>query len=241
MDVPAVKEFIKVFYVNFGYPDNHFTRGILEQYLRCGAKAFLFDLPSFAPYLETDAIQKNMAYVLQHQGIKGVMAGISEFRSLHRDITISMIVYTDSIVKVGTGVFTQWCGENGIRHVSLISRERDGDMLSQMIQGGIIPTISAEYSLDAAKQTGVRGDELVTIQFGKKGTAYRESFAQRLQAVRAAVLGNPVWAEMGISTAEDVREIKVCGADGAIIGSAAMALWDDPTELCAYLKTICEV
>lgn len=182
-----------------------------------------------------------MKYVLEHQGIRGVMDGISEFRYLHGDVNIFLIVYSDSVTEVGTEAFIKWCGENRIRHIGLISREKNDEMISYMVQKGIVPNVSAEYSLKDAVRSGLCGRELITIQLGGRDTAFRKSFGERLEAVRTLAQGNPIFAEMGILTAEDVREVKEAGADGVIIGSAAMDLWGDTAALLDYLRTICEV
>ncbi len=236
-----MSEFTKAFYVNFGCPDNEYTLKVLECYLQCGVKTFLFDIPSADPYLEKDRIKKNMKYVLEHQGIRGVMDGVSDFRQLHGDADIFLIVYSDSVTEVGTEAFMDWCGENRIGHIGLISREKNDEMISCMVQKGIFPNVSAEYSLADAVKSGLCGGELITIQLGEKDTALRKSFGERLGAVRSLARENPIFAEMGISTAEDVREVKEAGADGVIIGSAAMDLWDDTAALQDYLRTICEV
>lgn len=236
-----MSEFTKAFYVNFGYPDNRHTLKMLECYIQCGVKTFLFDLPSSDPYLEKDRIKKNMQYVLEHQGIKGAMGGISDFRHLHGDVDIFLIVYSDSVTEIGLEAFMNWCGENKIGHIGFLSRERNDETISCMVQKGILPNVSAEYNLEDAAKRGLCGRELITIQFGEKDTALRKSFEERLGAVRSLARENPILAEMGVSTAEDVRAVKEAGADGVIIGSAAMDLWDNIAALRDYLRTVCEV
>ena len=41
----------------------------------------------------------------------------------------------------------------------------------------------------------------------------------------------PVFGVTGISTAEELREVKEAGADGAYIGTIMMKLWEHESEL----------
>ncbi len=47
----------------------------------------------------------------------------------------------------------------------------------------------------------------------------------------------PIYPVSGISTREQLQEIKEAGADGAYIGTALMELWDDEESLWAKLDS----
>lgn len=226
------------YYVNFGYPDNCRTLQMLEHYIRCGADTFVFDLPDADPFLEKDYVRRNMEHIRQNQGICGVMEGISHFCILHPIAEIFLIVYAASINEVGMDSFASWCRENHITHVGVISTQPETAMKAYLSQYGVICNISAEYGFEKAFEAGIGGEELLTLQFGTQGSAMRDSFAERFQLLRTLAPHNRIFVETGVQTVEDVSLIRKVGADGVIIGSATMELWDDPPALESYLNRI---
>ena len=105
-----------------------------------GVRDFVLDLPSADPYLEKSVIQENMRHILSRQGIQGVMAGISEFKSAHREVRIFLMAYLDSVLEAGISTFIDWCRENEITHIGLISREPCKEIASSLARSGILAT-----------------------------------------------------------------------------------------------------
>ena len=52
-----------------------------------------------------------------------------------------------------------------------------------------------------------------------------------MKYIREAGVKAPVFGVTGISTVEELREVRDAGADGAYIGTIMMKLWDHEEEL----------
>lgn len=61
------------------------------------------------------------------------------------------------------------------------------------------------------------------------------TWAQRIAWLRQRGVEGPIYAVSGISTKEQLAEVKAAGADGAYIGTALMQLWENETALWAKL------
>ena len=58
---------------------------------------------------------------------------------------------------------------------------------------------------------------------------------RRIAWLRQRGVEGPIYAVSGISTKEQLAEVKAAGADGAYIGTALMQLWENETALWAKL------
>ena len=226
--------FRPVFYIINGWPSIEKTREMVDKYVEHGVCALQFDMPSADPSRESEFIQERMkhARALYGEGYDVYMDELRDIRAAYPQLEIHLVLYPDVIETIGLERFADFCKEIGVFSVLAMQPE-----MMKYLNGRGIATATfigydtSEREIDLAKAN----DNQIVFLSNKNGRTQPrdglETWAQRVKYIREAGVKAPVFGVTGISTAEELREVRDAGADGAYIGTIMMKLWDHEEEL----------
>ena len=227
-------KFRPVFYMINGWPSIEKTKEMVDKYVEHGVRALQFDMPSADPSRESEFIQIRMKHArdLYGNGYQVYMNALREIRRRHPSLEIHLVLYPDVIESIGLETFADFCQEIEVYSVLAMSPE----MMRYLNGRGIATATFIGYDTDEeAIELAKANDHQVVFLSNKNGrTQPREglvTWAERVAYIRAAGVKAPVFGVTGISTAEELREVKEAGADGAYIGTIMMKLWEHESEL----------
>lgn len=238
-----MNKFHLVYYISMGCPSIEYSLAKADLYLRNGAKALQFDLPSRNPYRETSFIKERMAYAWkQYQSYEPFLQALSAFRRSHPDFEMQMVSYEDVVLTIGSVNYIRFCKENHIRTVRISG---DGvielarkDMNSQGIDTlTFIDFDMKDEDIEFARQTG----RSIMLRNKRAGMAPRpglETWQQRMDYLRGKGITAPIYATAGITCGADLTEARQAGASGAFVGSCLMKRWDDEADMLRLLAEL---
>lgn len=237
-------KFRPVFYIISGWPSIEKTKEMVDKYIEHGVCALQFDMPSKDPSRESEFIQERMhhARMLYGNGYEVYMEALKEIRERHPSLEIHLVLYPDVIETIGLEKFTEFCLEIGVYSVLAM----DPEIMKYLNQKGISTATFIGYDTsDQAIELAKSGDNQIVFVSNKNGrTKPREglvTWSERISYIRKAGVTAPVFGVTGISTAEELAEVREAGADGAYIGTIMMKLWENETELWKKLDAFQEI
>lgn len=227
-------KFRPVFYMISGWPSIEKTKEMVDKYIAHGVCALQFDMPSADPSRESEFIQERMRHARQLYGggYDVYMNAFREIRKKYPDLEIHLVLYPDVIRTIGLETFADFCLE--IKVYSVLAM--DIEIMKYLNQRGIATATFIGYDTsDKAIEMAKEKDNQIVFLSNKNGrTKPREgvvTWSERVKFIRDAGVKAPVFGVTGISTAEELAEVKEAGADGAYIGTIMMKLWENESEL----------
>jgi len=232
-----------VCYLNFGYPTIEKGIEYVKKYYACGCRAIQLDLPSANPYLEQPRIQKRMAYCLEtNPDLQTYLDGIHQVHTLFPDMKIYLMMYGDTVERVGMEKLLEFCRENRIRNASFVGHSEQ--MQKRLDEAGMVTACYVQCQLPEAEVEAARKVEQVAYQVrplaGQDTREDIQTYADGVRYLRAHGVGGKIYASVGIKTPDDIRMVRTAGADGAFIGGVLMNVIEDEEALKHVLTTYIE-
>lgn len=237
-------KFRPVFYIINGWPSIEKTKEMVDKYVKHGVQALQFDMPSADPSRESEFIQTRMKHAreLYGTGYQVYMDALREIRRKYPSLEIHLVLYPDVIETIGLEVFADFCKEIQVYSVLAMNLE-----MMRYLNGQGIATaafIGYDTSEEAIRLAKANDNQIVFLSNKNGRTQPREglvTWMERVRYIREAGVNAPIFGVTGISTAEELKEVKEAGADGAYIGTIMMKLWEYETELWMKLDEFQEI
>ena len=237
-----------VFYIINGWPSVEKTIEMVDKYVEHGVHAIQICMPSTDPYGESKFIQERMRHAIDKYGLEYdvFMDCIREIRKRHPQIEFHQVLYNDVAASIGLEKFADYCLEVQTYTV-MVDNNETADYLNSR---GIRTTDFLHYDMpEEMVKRAIRTKNLVMLRSNNRyeDMAPREGLAtwkDRISWLRQRGVEGPIYPVSGISTKDQLQEVKEAGADGAYIGTALMELWDDEKKLWEKLdsfKSLTEV
>ncbi len=215
---------------------------MLKTYIECGARAFQIDMPSQNPFAETEFVKSMMkAAVESGEGYDAYMDGIREIRERYPEIEMHIVVYNDVIDSIGLQKFAAFCREISAASLMIPGSSSENLLYLELCGFRVFRSITHELSevrIRLAQAVGEGG--IVSLRNKKPGerdVEGLETFSAKYDyVVNRCGVSSPIYSVFGISTPEQLAQIKATGARGAIIGNVLMKLWDDKDAFVGLLK-----
>lgn len=232
-------KFSPVYYIINGWPTVEKTIEMADRYVEHSVSGIQICLPSTNPWGESRFIQDRMKHALDTYGHDYTifMDAIREIRRRHPDLEFHQVLYNDVAESIGLDRFADYCLEIQTYTV-MVDNLATADHLNAR---GIRTTDFLMYDMpEEMVQRAVRTKNLVMLRSNNR---YEDmpprdgmsTWKQRIQWLRQRGVEGPIYPVSGISTKEQLQEIKEAGADGAYIGTVLMQLWDNEDALWAKL------
>lgn len=233
-------KFSPVFYIINGWPTVEKTIEMTDRYVEHGVNAIQICMPSTNPWGESQFIQERMKHALDTYGHDYTifMNCIREIRRRHPDLEFHQVLYNDVADSIGLERFADYCLE--IRtYTVMVDDLKTADYLNSR---GVRTTDFLMYNMpEDMVRRAVETKNLVMLRSNSRyeDMAPRDGMStwkQRISWLRERGVEGPIYPVAGISTKEQLQEVKDAGANGAYIGTALMRLWDDEDALWAKLE-----
>lgn len=232
-------KFSPVYYIINGWPTVDKTIEMTDRYVEHGVNAIQICMPSKNPWGESKFIQDRMKHALDTYGhdYTVFMDCIREVRRRHPDLEFHQVLYNDVAESIGLDKFADFCLEV-VTYTVMVDNNDTADFLNKR---GVRTTDFLMYDMpEEMVQRAIRTKNLVMLRSNNRyeDTPPRDgmsTWAQRISWLRQRGVEGPIYAVSGISTKEQLAEVKAAGADGAYIGTALMQLWENETALWAKL------
>lgn len=231
-------KFRPVFYIISGWPSIEKTKEMVDRYVEHGVCALQFDMPSADPSRESEFIQERMRHArsLYGDGYYVYMDALREIRAKYPQLEIHLVVYPDVIETIGLEKFADFCLEINVYSLLAMNPE----MMKYLNSRGIATAsfIGYDTSDKAIEMAKSNDNQIVFVSNANGRTIPRPglvTWKDRIRFIRDAGVKAPIFGVTGISTAQQLQEVKEAGADGAYIGTIMMKLWDNEPELWKQL------
>ena len=220
-------------FVMVGDPDAAASEAVIEALIEGGADALELGVPFSDPVADGPTIQRAHLRALE-AGVEfsACLEVVARMRARHPRLPIGMLIYGNVPFALGLEEFYSRCAAAGIDSVLLPDVPvRESEAFSRAAARAgvdavyIAPPSAADHTLDAVPGAS-RGYIYAVSRVGVTGAEHASStvgLAQAVERLRAAAAA-PVMLGFGISRPEQVAEAIAAGADGAISGSATVAI-----------------
>ena len=231
-------------FVMLGDPTPELSEEVVEALIDGGADALELGAPFSDPVADGPTIQRAHIRALEAGADFAACLGvISRVRERHAELPIGMLVYGNVPFAVGVGEFYCRCADAGVDSVLLPDVPvRESPAFSSAARAAgidavyIAPPSSTARTLDAVAASS-RGYVYAVSRAGVTGAEQASStvgLAESVARLRAAAAA-PVMLGFGISRPEQVAAAIAAGADGAICGSATVAIVEGHAPALARL------
>ena len=231
-------------FVMVGDPTPALSETVIEALVDGGADALELGLPFSDPVADGPTIQRAHIRALEAGADFAACLGvISRVRERHAELPIGMLVYGNVPFAVGVGEFYCRCADAGVDSVLLPDVPvRESPAFSSAARAAgidavyIAPPSSTARTLDAVAASS-RGYVYAVSRAGVTGAEQASSTVGRADsgARRRAAAAAPVMRGVGLARPEQVAAAIAAGADGAICGSATVAIVEGHAPALARL------
>lgn len=222
-------------FVTIGDPNPQQSLDNIKALIDAGADALELGLPFSDPVADGPVIQRaNLRALEAGTSFSNVLTILHAVREYAPDIPIGLLVYANLVFSKGINEFYQQVHEAGVDSVLIADLPtKEAERFAQFARQHEIapvficpPDASAELIERVAKQS--QGYVYLLSRAGVTGTdvqmqAPASELIERLQSAGSA----PVLLGFGISKPEHVSNTIKAGADGAISGSAVVAIIEE--------------
>lgn len=220
-------------FVMVGDPTPGLSEAVIEALIEAGADALELGVPFSDPVADGPTIQRAHIRAMAAQASFGVcLEVVARVRERHPELPIGMLIYGNVPFARGLESFYADCAAAGIDSVLVPDVPvRESAPFSAAAEAAgvdavyIAPPSSAPATLDAVAAAS-RGYVYAVSRVGVTGAEHAsstEGLAESVARLRADAAA-PVMLGFGISKPEQVAEAIAAGADGAISGSAVVAI-----------------
>lgn len=232
-------KFSPCYYIINGYPTIEKTIEMTDRYVEHGVNAIQICLPSMNPYGESKFVQDSMKNALETYGSDYTVFidCIREVRRRHPDLEFHQVLYNDVAESIGLDKFADFCLEVNTYTVMVDNLETCDYLNSR----GVRTTDFLMYDMpENIVERAIRTKNLIMLRSNNRYEDMQPrdgmtTWAQRISWLRKRGVEGPIYPVSGISTKEQLEEVKAAGADGAYIGKALMDLWGNDEALWTLL------
>lgn len=202
-----------------------------EKYFRDGCTVLEVGLPYEDPSLDGKTVRESMARARSQVNLDQVFELLARIRERCPDNVIQVMTYHGNCLKYGYPLFAQKCADAGVDGVLCpdASPEQLEQLDRELETRGVHNLRFSPYHLTQAAIEDLKQREYGYIfqQAVDGGTGPRETVSPQIrtnvQTLKDAGVKVPVCAGFGISNASQAAEAIALGADGVIVGSAAIS------------------
>jgi tryptophan synthase alpha chain len=235
-------------FVTLGDPTPEESGKILETLIRAGADALELGIPFSDPVADGPVIQASANRALDAGATPDLcLELLAEARAKHPDIPFGLLVYANLAIGKGLERFYRRAAESGVDSVLVadVPIQSARPFVRAAEDAGIDPVfVVPPNAADEKLREIARMSKGYTYFLGRSGVTGADREAQAPLASRIALLKEagapPVVVGFGISRPDHVRACLAAGADGAIAGSATVAIvaenLSDPEKTRAELS-----
>lgn len=226
-------------YLAYGYPTIEKSIETAEVYIKSGCDVIEVGYPTDNAYLDNETIQNTMKDALNKTtDPERYFAGIGMIRKNHPEVELLFLVYEHTIVEIGYNKFVELCREEEIEDIILVGN-KDEIIKDKLIKDGFKISIYVTYELpENPIKEALNSNGFVYLQAKPSGLVKEgyETLDSCIGYLREKGIKTPIYAGVGIQTAEDVNMVSKAGADGVFLGSALLKIQEDYEKLSSFIK-----
>jgi tryptophan synthase alpha chain len=219
-------------FVMLGDPNADESAQIIETLAHSGADALELGIPFSDPTADGPVIQTAADRALTGGATPDTCLGIvKKFRDRHDAIPIGLLVYANIVMGRGAERFYERAAKSGVDSVLVadVPTLSASSFVKSARGAGVAPVFIVPPNADDAKLREIAGlSEGYTYFLGRAGVTGADKEmttpAERMISLLKSAGAPPVVVGFGISRPEHVRASLETGADGAIAGSATVAI-----------------
>lgn len=233
-------------YLSNGYPTIEASVRLGRDYVEAGCDIIEVDFPSADPYLEGEYIAGRMRSALRKcNDYDRYMAGVAEMKRNHPEIKFFVVIYEETILKIGVERFIKFCLQNGIADIIYVGGD-NAEVKNNLKNNGIKISCYVQFHMP---------EEEINAALAANGFVYMQAkpiknninpkyptLKDCIKELKRRGIKREIYAGVGIYSADDLRMAKDAGADGVFVGSAILKLQKDipkMKETIANFKRIC--
>ena len=172
------------------------------------------------------------------------MEAIGRIAQQNPGVDITILIYNEVLLEIGVEKFAAFCLKNGIHDVNSANLT-DEHALKVLDEQGIYLAGLVNYSLEERRVSeSLRSKGFVYCQAfpreGQKLDPRYDTIDKLIPHLRELGIHQKIYCGGGISKPEHARQVKDAGADGFFLGSSIIAMYDQPEELKAIIRSFCD-
>lgn len=228
-------------YLTVGYPDLDTSLKLAEAYVEGGCDAIEMGMPTEDPFMEGKNIAEKMKAALAlNADYQRYFAALQSFSAAHPQIEIFPIFYKEVFLRLGYERIIDFCRKCHITKILSVDMDQE-HIKRKLAQCGIYFASFAGF--EAAEEdirNAVENHAFVYMAAVKRPTDILrpglETMKDILAYMRKAGVTSPIYCGGGIRTPQDVRNLRLSGADGFFLGSSLMEWYSDLAALRAEIQ-----
>jgi tryptophan synthase alpha chain len=232
----------KLFWFCGGYPSLDASNEIIAAYMAGGCDGIEWTIPPNNPYKEQEHLQDRVRKARQNcSDYKKHLEQISNFKKKYPQAEVFPAVYEETVQEIGVDPLAHFCKDNDITALFLIG-DFDEALIQSMKRYKLNLAISVTYYFTEEEIQRVKQNSgFVYLQaFPYKAEIEAGFNTERLQfcitSLRKMGISRPIYCAKGIKKPQDIKLISDAGADGYILGSNLMDLFDNLQVLTDEVK-----
>lgn len=226
-------------YLSNGYPTIEASIRLAGEYVEAGCDIIEVDFPSADPYLEGEYIAARMKAALENCADYGkYMDGIIQMKKNHPEIKLIIVVYEETIIKIGVDRFIEFCTANEIYDIIYVGGNNE-KVKKKLVEKGIRISCYVQFHMPEAEiRAALEANGFVYMQakpvngnINPKYPTLKDCIAE----LKRRGITREIYAGVGIHAVGDLRMARNAGADAVFIGSTILKL---QTDIPKMKKTI---
>lgn len=170
---------------------------------------------------------------------------IAEIAKQNSGVDITILIYNEVLLEIGVEKFVDFCVQNGIHDVNSANLT-DAHALEVLDAKGVYLAGLVNYNLEDWRiKDALQSKGFVYCQAfpraGQKLNPDYDTIGKLIPHLRELGIHQKIYCGGGISEPEHAKQVKDAGADGFFLGSSIIAMYDQPEELKAMIRSFCDV
>ncbi len=219
-------------YLTLGYPDLETSLRMAEAYVEGGCEGLEIGMPTENPFMEGKNIADKMkAAIALSADFDQYFSALENFAQKHPQVQIFPIFYKELFLRLGYERIIAFCEKCGITKV--LSVDLDQEPVKEKLAEHRIYFVSfAGFEANEEDmQKAIANRAFVYMAAVKRPTDILkpglETMKDILAYMRKRGVTSPIYCGGGVRTPEDVRNLRLSGADGFFLGSSLMDYYND--------------
>lgn len=236
-------------YLSNGYPSLEESSRTAVMYAEAGCGIIEVDLPCRNPYMDNELIAGRMRQALEQcDDYKVYRNHLVQLKNRLPQVHFLLLVYEDTICEMGVELFAEFCMEHGFMDIILTGVRGDGIRTRLMELGLCVSCYVTSHMPEEEVEQALDSNGFIYLQAkpfraGDMEEEVSEGLKERIQYLRDKGIDRPIYCGVGISTPEDVAEVRRAGGDAVFVGSAVLKLQQQEeaqASLIRQMKMACE-
>ena len=227
-------------YLSYGFPNIEESIHRAEVYYKAGCRCIEVDIPSNDPYMDNEFIQLRMKSAYKEcSDANKYFEGIKTIQNRCPEAELIILSYAETVQQVGVGTFAELMKSTNLKQMILVGKEAK-QVGSLLTEKGIKISSYISFAMEDEEINNAMGATAFIYLQAKSSGIYREGcdkLEKCIDYLRNAGIKLPIYCGVGVSTPEDIMEIKKAGGDGAFIGSALLKQENDDA-IIKYLQSL---